>query len=209
MGIFQLIKAGGITMYPLIICSILSMAIIIERVIYYYRLSRIRREDFMMDIKNQLKRDNLRHAVSMCMGMCKDVSAPFANVIWAGLNAFGREEKEVLNSMERSITIETGKLSRFTTIVGTIGNIAVYIGLFGTVLGIMKAFRNISATGAGGISVVINGISEALITTAAGLCIAVPAVIAYNYFIKKIDNFITDMELCASEILDLTVERKK
>nr|MBU1328805.1 MotA/TolQ/ExbB proton channel family protein [Candidatus Omnitrophota bacterium] len=209
MGIFQLISKGGITMYVLIPCSILSVAITIERILYYYRRSRVKREDFMMDIRNQLDRDNPRHAMSMCIGICKDTNTPFANVVCAGLTAYGRGEKEISSNMERSIVIETNMLSRFTAIVGTIGSIAVYIGLFGTVLGIMKAFHNISATGAGGISVVINGVSEALITTIAGLCIAVPAVIFYNYFVKSIDNFIIDMELCASEILDIISGKQK
>ncbi|HAZ09651.1 MAG: hypothetical protein A2047_03550 [Omnitrophica bacterium GWA2_41_15] len=209
MGMLQAIKAGGVTMYALIPCSILSVAIIVERVIYYHRRARVKREDFMMDIKNQLDRDNLRHAMSMCMGMCKDAGTPFANVVWAGLDAFGRGEKEISSNMERTIVIETNMLSHFTAVVGTIGSMSVYVGLLGTVLGIMKAFNNISATGTGGISVVITGISEALISTVAGLCIAVPAVTAYNYFMKRIDNFITDMELCASEILDLIAGKKR
>jgi len=141
--------------------------------------------------------------------MCKDAATPFANVVCTGLNAYGKGEKEVSSSMDRSIVVETNMLSRFTAVVGTIGSTAVYIGLFGTVLGIIRAFHDISKTGSGGISVVINGISEALICTAAGLCVAVPAVIAYNYFIKKIDNFVTDMELCASEIIDLIPNKQK
>ncbi len=196
-------------MYVLILCSITSIAIIIERILYYQRRSRVKREDFMTDIKNQLDRDNVRHAMTMCVGICKDAGTPFANVVCAGLNAFGRGDKEISSNMERTIVIETNKLSRFTTIVGTIGSTAVYIGLFGTVLGIIRAFHDISKTGSGGISVVINGISEALICTAAGLCVAVPAVIAYNYFIKKVDNFVTDMELCASETLDLISGKQK
>jgi biopolymer transport protein ExbB/TolQ len=79
----------------------------------------------------------------------------------------------------------------------------VYIGLFGTVLGIIKAFQEIAKSGAGGINVVISGISEALVCTAAGLCVAVPAVIAFNYCMKKVDLAVTDMELCASELKDL------
>ena len=205
----QLISNGGITMYVLILCSILSIAIIIERVLYYHRRSRVRREDFMTDIRNQLDRDNLRHAVSMCVAMCRDAATPFASVVCAGLGAYSRGEKEISSNMERSIVIETNMLSRFTAVVGTIGSTAVYIGLFGTVLGIIRAFHDISRAGSGGISVVINGISEALICTAAGLCVAVPAVIAYNYFIKKIDNFVADMELCASETLDLISGKQK
>ena len=209
MGMLQLISNGGITMYVLIVCSILSIAIIVERIIYYYRRSRAKREDFMIDIKNQLERDNPRHAITMCLGMCKQADTPFASVVAAGLDAYGRGEKEISGNMERSIAIETNMLNHFTTIVGTIGSTAVYIGLFGTVLGIIRAFHDISATGTGGISVVINGISEALVCTAAGLCVAVPAVIAYNYFMKRVDNFITDMDLCASELLDLLSGKQK
>ena len=91
----QLISAGGITMYVLILCSILSIAIILERILYYRRRSMIKREDFMGDIKNQLDRDNIRHAMSMCIGMCKDANTPFANVVCAGLNAYNNGEKEI------------------------------------------------------------------------------------------------------------------
>jgi len=209
MGMFQLISNGGVTMYVLILCSIISIAIIIERSLYYYRRSGVKREDFMADIKSQLSHDSSRHAMSSCISICKDANTPFADVVCIGLNAYGKGEKEISSSMDRSIVVETNMLSRFTSVVGTIGSTAVYIGLFGTVLGIIRAFHDISKTGSGGISVVINGISEALICTAAGLCVAVPAVIAYNYFINKIDNFIADMELCASETLDLITSKQK
>ncbi|MCL2335773.1 MAG: MotA/TolQ/ExbB proton channel family protein, partial [Endomicrobia bacterium] len=82
----------------------------------------------------------------------------------------------------------------------TIGSIAVYIGLFGTVLGIIRAFHDISAMGSGGISIVIRGVSEALIATAAGLFVAIPAVVAYNFFTKLIDKFVVNMEYCASAV---------
>ena len=107
------------------------------------------------------------------------------------------------NAMEREITIETSDLERYIGIVGTIGNIAVYIGLFGTVLGIIRAFHDISMAGAGGMSIVIGGVAEALVCTATGLAVAIPAVIAYNYFSKRVDRFVDDMELCASELIDL------
>ena len=105
--------------------------------------------------------------------------------------------------MEREITIETIQLERYTSIVGTIGNIAVYIGLFGTVLGIIRAFHDIANVGGGGMNIVIGGVAEALICTATGLSVAIPAVVAYNYFSKRIDNFVNDMEMAASELLDL------
>ena len=153
----------------------------------------------MMRIRKLLKSGNFERA----MEICKDTHAPFSNVIYSGLELLERNEKGISNAMEREITIETTKLERYTGIVGTIGNTAVYIGLFGTVLGIIRAFHDIAAAGAGGMSIVIGGVAEALVCTATGLFVAIPAVIAFNYFTKKVDYFINDMELCASELIDL------
>jgi len=121
----------------------------------------------------------------------------------AGLKVVTHSEKIISNAMERETTVEILKLEKFTSVVGTIGNVAVYIGLFGTVLGIVRAFHDISSIGAGGINVVIGGVAEALICTATGLLVAVPAVVSYNYFTKRVDDFINDMELTASELIDL------
>jgi len=205
MSIWQLVRTGGFTMVILLSCSVVSLAIIIERCIYYHRRSRIKRTEFLQDIRQELEKGNMKRAIEIC----KNTDSPFASVVNSGLNLSGHSEVVISNTMEREVAIQTVKLERLTSVVGTIGSTAVYIGLFGTVLGIVRAFRDISLTGAGGISVVISGISEALACTAAGLSVAVPAVIAYNYFIKKVDNFITDMELAASEILDLITVRQK
>jgi biopolymer transport protein ExbB len=205
MTLWQLVKVGGFTMYILLLCSVLSLAIILERYIYYRRRSRVKRRDFMASISKELKNGNIKKALEVC----SKTDTPFSSVAESGLSLHGHSEVLISNTMEREVTIETTKLERYTSIVGTIGSTAVYIGLFGTVLGIIRAFHDISKSGSGGLSVVINGISEALICTAAGLCVAVPAVIAYNYFVKKVDSFITDMELCASEIMDLLNIRQK
>jgi biopolymer transport protein ExbB len=159
----------------------------------------------MNDIRRQLEAGNTKQALEIC----RTVDTPFSTVVFAGLSFFGHDEKVISNNMEREIVIETTILEKHTSIVGTIGSVAVYIGLFGTVLGIIRAFFDISSSGSGGITVVINGISEALVCTAAGLCVAVPAVIAYNYFIKRIDDFVKDMELAASEAMDLITIKKK
>jgi biopolymer transport protein ExbB len=206
MNIWQLVKVGGFTMVVLLASSVLSIAIILERIIFYRNKSSLKRKDFMLEIRQEIKKGSLNSAKKLC----EDANAPFAQVVYAGLSFFGCSEKEISNNMERQIIIETTILERFTSIIGTIGSVAVYIGLFGTVLGIIRAFHDISASGgSGGISVVISGISEALACTAAGLCVAVPAVVAYNYFMKKIDDFIKDMELAASETMDLLSAVKK
>jgi biopolymer transport protein ExbB/TolQ len=205
MSLWQLVKFGGFTMYVLLFCSVLSLAIILERCFYYRRRSRVKRQGFMARVSKELKSGNVRKVLDIC----EETDAPFSRVVFAGLYLYGHSEVLISNTMEREVTIETTKLERYTSVVGTIGSTAVYIGLFGTVLGIIRAFHDISTTGSGGINVVINGIAEALVCTAAGLCVAVPAVIAYNWFIRKIDNFITDMELCVSEIMDLLSVKPK
>ncbi|MCX5710390.1 MAG: MotA/TolQ/ExbB proton channel family protein [Candidatus Omnitrophica bacterium] len=198
-SLWVIIQTGGVAMFVLLTCSVLSLAVIFERMIYFRRRSRVKRTDFMQDIRQDLAKNQVSKAVDAC----RKTDTPFSRVALAGLILSGHQEKAVSEAMEREITIETIKLERYTAIVGTIGSTAVYIGLFGTVLGIIRAFRDISTAGAGGINVVIQGISEALVSTAAGLLVAIPAVITYNFFIRRIDNFVADMELCASELMDL------
>jgi len=197
--IWEIIQTGGFTMYILLFCSFLSVTILLERIIFYRKLSRTKRVEFMTRIKRALGSGNIERA----MEICNETYTPFANVIYSGLELHDRHEKEISNAMEREITVETTKLERYIGIVGTIGNTAVYIGLFGTVLGIIRAFHDIASAGTGGMSIVIGGVAEALVCTATGLLVAVPSVIAFNYFTKRVEHFINDMELCASEFMDL------
>jgi biopolymer transport protein ExbB len=197
--IWEILQIGGFTMYILLFCSVLSVAIFLERIIYYRKRSTTKRAEFMDRTARAFKSGDIKRA----METCKETLAPFSNVVYSGLQLHGHHEKEISNAMEREITVETAKLERYTSIVGTIGNTAVYIGLFGTVLGIIRAFHDIAAAGAGGMSIVIGGVAEALVCTATGLFVAIPAVIAFNYFTRKVESFIDDMELCASELIDL------
>ena len=197
--IWEILQIGGFTMYILLFCSFLSVAVFLERIIYYRKRSKTKRGEFMTRTARALQNGDIK----MVMEICKGTSTPFSNVVYSGLKLHGHSEKEISNAMEREITIETGRLERYTSIVGTIGNTAVYIGLFGTVLGIIRAFHDIAAAGAGGMSIVIGGVAEALVCTATGLLVAIPAVIVFNYFTKKVEHFINDMELCASELTDL------
>ncbi len=202
--LWQILSMGGFTMYVLLFCSVLSIGVIIERLLQYFSKSRLDRDKFMKEITIEVSRGNLGKAVALC----ESEEAPIARVAHAGLHKAGREEKEISSAMEREIMVQTVLLERHTSIVGTIGNIAVYIGLFGTVLGIVRSFHNISQIGSGGITVVIGGVSEALLATATGLCVAIPAVVAYNYFVRRVDNFITDMEYVASQTADILTEKK-
>ncbi len=204
-SLWQAVLSGGFVMLVLVLCSILSIAIILEKVLYFYRRSRVSRAAFMQALQEQLGKEDLKKAIMLC----QEAQMPFAAVVGVGLNSSHSGEKEMTEAMERQIVIEISDLERRTSIVGTIGSTAVYIGLFGTVWGIIETFQDIYQAGSSGISVVIHGISEALVCTAAGLFVAIPAIIAYNYFIKRINGFVTDMELCASETSSLLKGKKK
>jgi biopolymer transport protein ExbB/TolQ len=197
--IWEILQIGGFTMYILLFCSFLSVAIFLERIVYYRKRSKTKRAEFMISTTRALKSGDIERAIEIC----KETLTPFSKVVYSGLRLRGHHEKEISNAMEREITIETTKLERYTGIVGTIGNTAVYIGLLGTVLGIIRAFHDIASAGAGGMSIVIGGVAEALVCTATGLFVAIPAVIAFNYFTRKVERFTNDMELCASELIDL------
>ena len=197
--LWQIFASGGVTMYVLLFCSLLSLAVIIDRLWTYWSMMRVNRTAFMRRIQGMIERKDREGAIEIC----RDTRAPFARVVQEGLELRSHDEKLISSTLERAVTVQASRLERLTSIVGTIGNTAVYIGLFGTVLGIIRAFRDISAMGTGGMAVVIGGVAEALITTAAGLAVAVPSVIAYNYFVRRIDEFVNDMELCASEMTDL------
>jgi biopolymer transport protein ExbB len=200
--IWEIVQIGGFTMYILLFCSVLSIAIFLERIMYYRKRSKTKRTEFMIRTARALQSRDIERA----MEICKENLAPFSKVVYSGLQLHGHHEKEISNAMEREITVQTTKLERYTSIVGTIGNTAVYIGLFGTVLGIIRAFHDIAVAGAGGMSIVIGGVAEALVCTATGLFVAIPAVIVFNYFIRKVEQFTNDMELCASELIDLMGE---
>jgi biopolymer transport protein ExbB/TolQ len=174
----------------------------LERLLTYRKKSRNALR-FMDRVRGEVEKGSVERAIQIC----EKEAAPVAAVVKAGLKKAGHDEKTISNAMEREIMMETVLLEKYTSVVGTIGNIAVYIGLFGTVLGIVRSFHNISATGSGGITVVIGGVSEALIATASGLSVAIPAVVLYNYFIRRVDRFITDMEYCASATSDLLSSR--
>jgi len=203
--LWQIFNMGGFTMYILLMCSVLSIGVILERIRTYYLKSKLDRKAFMSKIRANVEQKDYDKAIKESASE----DAPLARIVLAGLKNHKHEEKVISNAMEREIMAETVKLERYTSIVGTIGNIAVYIGLFGTVLGIVSSFHNISKIGSGGISVVIGGVAESLICTATGLMVAIPAVIAYNYFVRRVDNFVTEMEYCSSEMIDMLGAEKK
>ncbi|MCR4662306.1 MAG: MotA/TolQ/ExbB proton channel family protein [Endomicrobiaceae bacterium] len=203
---FEILSLGGWTLYILFIISIISVSIIILKIIEFRGKAKVKTDKLLAKVKNHL----MKGSVTGILDYCQLLNSPVANTIIAGLVRFSESgNSDIEEAMRRTITKETVKLEKYTTVLATIGAISVYIGLFGTVLGIIRSFHDISLAGSGGISVVIGGVSESLIATAAGLSVAIPAVAAYNFFTKAIDNFVVEMEYTISalkEILDIVIK---
>ncbi len=193
---WELLKQGGVVMYPLGLCSLLTVAILIERL---WRFSRADR-----DPQAVLSRARAALAKSGNPGpVWPDEPAPATRVAGVAIAGRGRGRVALQDELQAALSAENLRLSAHLGIVGTIGNISPFIGLFGTVLGIIRAFRDIGQVGAAGPAVVAAGISEALIATAAGLCVAISAVIVYNLFIVWQGRLSRRAEIVASEMLNL------
>jgi len=198
MSIGEILMLGHGTLIILIGASVLSVMVILLKFYEFWNKSKVTRSEFVESVLQYLRKRDIDGAIKYS----NSVDSPMAPVAKAGLLAHKSKEGTLNEAMEREIMIQTVALERFITILGTIGSIAVYIGLFGTVLGIMDAFSHIAAAGSGGISVVIKGVSVALVCTATGLAVAIPAVIVYNFLTKLVDKFVVNMEYCASAVED-------
>ena len=111
--------------------------------------------------------------------------------------------KDVDLTVDRAIRLQISDMERFVPLLGTIASAAPFIGLLGTVLGIIRAFKSIAVSGGGGPQVVASGIAEALVATAVGLCVAIPALVAYNHYSTKIRRMTEGMEICADEMIEI------
>jgi biopolymer transport protein ExbB len=195
-NVMEFIHKGGFVMYPLLLCSIMGLAVIIEKAI-----SLRRKKTIVPEIVNVL--DNIKEAgdIGLALSICEKHRGPFANIIRAGLEnrRLPREElKEILTDQGRQ---EAHRLEKGLTILETIAGIAPLLGLLGTVIGILKVFNVISVMGVGQANAMAGGISEALITTILGLSIGIPTVVVYNYFTNKAETLILEIERNSSRLL--------
>lgn len=193
------ILKGGYVMIPLAVCSVIALTIIIERLIYLGKLSSST-TGFMSEIHAFIKDNKVVDAISYCSRR----NSPVLNIIKIGLenNSLARNEKREL--MEVGAGQEIRRLENFLPGLATIANISPILGLLGTVTGMIKAFNVMAIKGTGNPAALAGGISEALITTATGLIIAIPALIMYNYFSSKVNSIIVDIETNMTVFLDIS-----
>jgi len=196
---------GGILMVPIIFCSVLSLAIIVERAISLNRVQ-INSRELMGSVEDVLQKNKILEAISIC----EKTRGPIPRVLKVGILKRDRSHEEIKEAMEDAASFEVPYLEKYLAILVTIATIAPLLGLLGTVTGLIRAFMVIQLKGG-----LVNpgdlaqGIWEALITTVAGLTIAIPTYIAYNYFVSRVNNFITEMEKSTTRLLDIFSLREK
>ncbi len=197
-SLLDVLQMGGWVMYVLLSCSVLSVSVFIGKEIEFWKKSKPSRITVMKNIRFLLEQRKIDKAVDYCRSYPYCV---FCRIIGAGLVFYGKSIREIEDAVSREITVEITKLEKRTVIVGTIANIAVYIGLFGTVLGIVNAFHGIANSGTAGLNSVIGGVAEALLNTAMGLAVSIPAVIFFNWIMKQIKTLTHEMDAAASELM--------
>ena len=199
-GLVELFLKGGNFMYPLLAASIIGAAVIIERAV---TLSRAR-----TDVRKLMRRvlDALHSkGVEAAAGECERTRGPIAAILHAGLKRAERGTEAVERGIETAATIETSFLERGLIWLATLATIAPLLGFLGTVSGMIRAFNAIAEAEQVNAKLVASGISEALITTATGLLIAIPIQAFHNFFVAQIDRFIIEMEESTADLVDTLV----
>lgn len=195
---FELIKAGGWLMVPIIVCSIVAMTIIIER-LWMLRSARVVPENLVAQVW-QLHRDG--KLSSAHIATVRDGS-PLGRILAAGLVNRNHSREIMKESIEESGRQVVAQLERYLNTLGTIASIAPLLGLLGTVIGMIKVFSAITIAGVGNPTVLAGGISEALLTTAAGLSVAIPSLMFHRYFNGRVDRLVVKMEEESLKIVEV------
>jgi len=199
---FEIVKSGGLLMIPILGCSVVAAAIIIER-LWTLQQKRVLPDNLSRTVWKWVKKKQLNEKNIKALGE----SSPLGAILAAGLENKDRDRAVMKERIEDTGRHVVHDLERFLNSLGTIAAISPLLGLLGTVIGMIKVFAAITAYGVGDPSVLAKGISEALITTGAGLSVAIPALIGYRYLSSRVDGLVIQMEKEAMRLVD-TLEGK-
>ncbi len=200
----DLIVKGGVFIYPIILCSIIAVAVFFER-LWVLRRKRIIPTDFIRNVEEQVKKNKISDAIFLCQGDNSSIAKIFA----AGLKNSGRGMWLVKEAIEERGGREAVILEKNVGILSTIANLTPLLGLLGTVSGMIKTFNVISLQGVGNPAPLAGGIAEALITTATGLCVAIPALVCYRILKDKAKSLIFEMEENSIKIIEIMENASK
>ncbi len=188
---------SSFTMIILVGCSVVVLTFIFERWLYY-KHTMVDADRFFIKIKDAFRNEGIEKAISVCNSSL----SPLAAVIKTGLEESESKNGTAASEMMEATAIEQRtKLEKNLNVLGTLGNISPLIGLFGTVVGIIRAFHSLAVSGSAGPSVISAGIAEALITTASGLVVAIPAVIFYNFYLRRVNTIMNEIESVSKKVL--------
>ena len=193
----ELLKSGGVAMIPLALCSVIAVAITVEK-LWNLRRTKILGSESFETLVALIEGGRVDKAAEMC----RRKPGIFHRIIGAGLDHYRYGRDEVKQAILDAGRQEIPRLSRYLGALGTIAGIAPLLGLFGTVTGMIKVFGVIAALGVGHASDLAEGISEALITTAAGLLVAIPVMMFYFYFRGRVQKVVSAVEGVASELVE-------
>jgi biopolymer transport protein ExbB len=194
----DVIVKGGVMMIPILLCSVFALAIVIEKLLTL-RESKIIPYETLRKIETFLREKDITGAASLC----KKKSSVLTRILYTAILHKDKDRAEIKEIIEDAGRHEVPVLERYTNLLGTIANISPLLGLLGTVTGMIKVFAVIAFEGVGHPRALAGGISEALITTAAGLVVAIPALVFYNYFLTKSESLIVELEKHSLKMLGL------
>ncbi|MGH8102708.1 MAG: MotA/TolQ/ExbB proton channel family protein [Chthoniobacterales bacterium] len=198
------IQKGGLLMWPILVCSIIAIAVFLERLFYFHRAT-IHVGEFLKGLSNLIRRRNFAEALHESAG----TPGPVARVIHAAIIRHDAPRTELRDIVQEAGQLEVPKLERFLGVLATIAFLAPLLGLLGTVAGMIDAFGTISASG-GYVTVteLSRGIYKSLLTTAAGLVVATPTFVAYSYLSSRVMTMLHDMERAGIEIVHMLTESR-
>jgi len=204
---WDMISKGGPMMYLIILSSILAFGVVIDR-IYNLRRARIDADKFMENITTVLKRNKIIESIELC----NNTPGPIAHIVKAGILKHDRSRPEIREAVEEAAQLEIPRLERHLPVLATIAHITPLLGLLGTVAGMIKSFQAIQQKAA--LLTPVNpgdlagGIWEALLATVAGLAVAIPTYVAYNYLTSQVNSLVYDMERSATDLVNLLSSRR-
>lgn len=200
---WDMILAGRYMMIPIALFSFVGLAVIIERLMVLQR-HRIICPEIAEAVETLSASQNL----SVAYAICERKPGPFANVVTAGLDHADNDWTIIRDVLEEAGRQEATRLTRRLGVLETVAAVSPLLGLLGTVIGMIRVFSSISQTGLSNPEVLSAGISEAMVTTAAGLIVGIPALVAYNWLNGRADRIILDLEYYSSKVLD-TLRRRQ
>jgi biopolymer transport protein ExbB len=194
---WEIVQAGGVLMWPIMLCSVVAVAIILER-LWTLQDRRVLPPDLMLKVWKLVEAHQINDKVIVAL----EQNSPLGRLLAAGLQNRHRPRDILMERLEDTGRHVVHELERFLNTLGTIAGVSPLLGLLGTVTGIIKAFNAINAGGAGDPRMLSGGIAEALVATAAGLCVAIPSLIAYRYLRGRVERIVIEMEKNALRLVD-------